>query len=926
MFVNVPWTDTTIPDTNTTYSISAVDSGANAIIRLTAGGSGSGADDVTLVAGSNITLTPSGDNITIASSYVDTNTTYSISAVDSGSDAIIRLTAGGSGSGTDDVTLVAGSNITLTPSGDNITIASSYVDTIPNNATITIQAGSGLTTGGDFTTNQGTDETITLAHSDTSSQSSMTTGGRTYVNSITLDGFGHVTALGTNTETVVNTNTATHADGIMDGSNSGTEVSYDPYTTQQAKLSFDTSASLPSRTERLNINGNLYTTQLNTNKIGGVGTELRIGAGEALASITGTAEAVYIAGESGVYVYASSDNLTSGLDKSSTLIDTSGNASFGGDVSIAGDLIVTGTTITNNVETVSTSNGVIFEGSAADDFEATLLAGTLTADRTLTLPDKTGTLAVTSDISDTNTTYSISAVDSGANAIIRLTAGGSGSGTDDVTLVAGSNITLTPSGDNITIESTNTLNTAGSTDTTSTIYLIGATTQSSSATTYSDSEVYVNNGSLTAATLNAGTGGTTSWSLDGASSNTFYLKDSGGTSRLSVSNAGAVTAASFDGNLDAADLASGIIPYDRYAGTGLYSVALGGSVTADDSYTVAIGSSASATDPYGVSIGYNAMNVSRGGIAIGALSKAYSAGYSFNIALGYNANAGYTNGGTYNTAIGPNAKAYGNTSISIGSSTTAGNSESTSDHAIAIGPTATASGNRSISIGRLAAGNGDYSIAVGYDTDAGPACTVIGANASISSSYSNSTALGATSTVDGSNQIRLGDSFITDLKCYDTSISSPSDIRDKADIADLPSVLNFLKDIDLITYVKNERSWYIKNIEDMSEEELEIYKRYGDRSPYDKEAHSLGLKKKSRRRVGVKAQQVYEKMIEHFGTDNFADLINISYKDEEDIPEFIEDKYFARYSNFIPLLIKAIQEQQEQIELLKIEINELKKE
>ena len=51
-----------------------------------------------------------------------TDTTYTISAVDSSDDAIIRLTD--SGSTTDDVKLVAGSNITITPSGDDITIAS----------------------------------------------------------------------------------------------------------------------------------------------------------------------------------------------------------------------------------------------------------------------------------------------------------------------------------------------------------------------------------------------------------------------------------------------------------------------------------------------------------------------------------------------------------------------------------------------------------------------------------------------------------------------------------------------------------------------------------------------------------------------------------------------------------------------------------
>lgn len=69
-------------------------------------------------------------------------------------------------------------------------------------------------------------------------------------------------------------------------------------------------------------------------------------------------------------------------------------------VAIPGDLVVTGTVTTNNVETVSTSNGVIFEGNAADANEGTLLAGTLTADRTYTLPDATGTIALTSQLHD----------------------------------------------------------------------------------------------------------------------------------------------------------------------------------------------------------------------------------------------------------------------------------------------------------------------------------------------------------------------------------------------------------------------------------------------------------------------------------------------------------------------------------------------
>ena len=87
-----------------------------------------------------------------------------------------------------------------------------------------------------------------------------------------------------------------------------------------------------------------------------------------------------------------------------TVVESNGEITIGlpDNVTIAGNLTVIGTTITNNVETVSTSNGVIFEGNAADGNEGLLLAGTLTGDRTYTLPDATGTIALTSDIPTVN--------------------------------------------------------------------------------------------------------------------------------------------------------------------------------------------------------------------------------------------------------------------------------------------------------------------------------------------------------------------------------------------------------------------------------------------------------------------------------------------------------------------------------------------
>jgi len=88
----------TVTSSDTTYTHTWVDSSANAILRLTAGGSGSGNDDLTIVAGSNITLTPSGDNLTIAAA------------------------SGGSNSFTNDVTITSG-NLVMATSGKGIDFA-----------------------------------------------------------------------------------------------------------------------------------------------------------------------------------------------------------------------------------------------------------------------------------------------------------------------------------------------------------------------------------------------------------------------------------------------------------------------------------------------------------------------------------------------------------------------------------------------------------------------------------------------------------------------------------------------------------------------------------------------------------------------------------------------------------------------------------
>ena len=69
-----------------------------------------------------------------------------------------------------------------------------------------------------------------ISHSDTSSQTSVNGSGRTYIQDITLDTYGHVTGLSTATETVVNTNTTYSAGGGL--SLSGTTFSHTDTSSQ----------------------------------------------------------------------------------------------------------------------------------------------------------------------------------------------------------------------------------------------------------------------------------------------------------------------------------------------------------------------------------------------------------------------------------------------------------------------------------------------------------------------------------------------------------------------------------------------------------------------------------------------------------------------------------------------------------------------
>ena len=88
-------------------------------------------------------------------------------------------------------------------------------------------------------------------------------------------------------------------------------------------------------------------------------------------------------------------------DRTITFKDESGTVAFTADIpSVAGMVTETGTqTLTNKTLTspVVDGNGIIFEGATANEFETTLTVTDPTGDRTITLPNVSGTVITTGD-------------------------------------------------------------------------------------------------------------------------------------------------------------------------------------------------------------------------------------------------------------------------------------------------------------------------------------------------------------------------------------------------------------------------------------------------------------------------------------------------------------------------------------------------
>jgi len=224
-------TFTTDTNTDTLQSIAA--DSANADRYITSVASATGAQ--TGLSHSTLTYNPSTETLNVTNLVVSgTSTTINTEEINL-ADNIILLNSNYAGSsptenagieverGTNDdnVSLVwneSSNRWTFTNDGTNfynIPISSEYDNfnfnvqvggtsqEVGDGGTVTFAQGGGLTVG------ISGDDTITYSHEDTSSQSSVNNSGRTYIQDITLDAYGHITGITSATETVTNTDTNT---------------------------------------------------------------------------------------------------------------------------------------------------------------------------------------------------------------------------------------------------------------------------------------------------------------------------------------------------------------------------------------------------------------------------------------------------------------------------------------------------------------------------------------------------------------------------------------------------------------------------------------------------------------------------------------------------------------------------------------------
>lgn len=252
----------------------------------------------------------------------------------------------------------------------------------------------------------------------------------------------------------------------------------------------------------------------------------------------------------------------------------------------------------------------------------------------------------------------------------------------------------------------------------------------------------------------------------------------------------------------------------------------------------------------------------------------------------YATNAQIGGTGTSSTGIGVGVVSTGEYSIAIGET-----AEATDDATIAIGYGANASAQLSSAIGYGAVASNTSATAIGVSAEASNiASSAIGANsvasgiestaigASASATHTNATAIGKSAASNGNNTFTLGNSSIATLRCQVTSITALSDRRYKKNIKKIPSVLEFIKQLKPISFRWNKKLKAKYNIEEFGFIAQDL--------------------QDAQKKTGILVPNL--------------------------VSELEPNRLETAPGTLIPVLVKAIQEQQKMIEQLQIEVKKLK--
>lgn len=265
----------------------------------------------------------------------------------------------------------------------------------------------------------------------------------------------------------------------------------------------------------------------------------------------------------------------------------------------------------------------------------------------------------------------------------------------------------------------------------------------------------------------------------------------------------------------------------------------------------------------------------------GAGAFSYSAGSQNNIFIGYQAD--YDSGGASNSIIlGHNSRVSSNNSIVIGAQADADASNS-----IAIGRGTQSQGTYGIVIGDASYSRATNTVALGREINIqGNNSSGIGSN--IFMSHSNSIVLGNKVNSTKNNQLRLGN--ISEVDLNGATIVNISDGRFKYDVQENVKGLDFIKALRPVTYKLD----------------VEKYNAFHN--------NETSITNTQKVETGFIAQEVEQAM--NKTNFNFNGVV---------IPEDATiDNYKLSYDKFVVPLVQALQEQQQQIELLQQQVYDLK--